>query len=76
MPLFTADEMKEAIKSMKNGKAPGPDEIPAEVLKMAVKVIPKVLLSMFNACLVSGSFNKNWKVARRALRHLTDRFVC
>ena len=33
MPLFSEDEMLKAIKAMKNGKAPGPDGIPAYVLK-------------------------------------------
>ena len=47
--------------------APGPDGIPAEVLKRAVKVIPGILLSMFNACLVAGVFPKQWKVARLVL---------
>ena len=32
VPLFSEDEMVKAIKTMKNGKAPGPDGIPAEVL--------------------------------------------
>ena len=54
--------MVQAIKAMKNGKASGPDGIPAEVLKRALKVIPGILLSMFNACLVAGVFTRQWKV--------------
>ena len=79
--------MFKAIKAMKNGKAPGPDGIPAEVLKRALKVIPGILLSMFNACLVAGVFPRQWKVARLVLlnkglpepltlHHLTDLCVC
>ena len=67
IPLFTEAEMAEAIRSMKNGKAPGPDGIPAEALKVALKVIPGILLDMFNACLVLGVFPKTWKEARLVL---------
>ena len=67
IPLFTEAEMAEAIRSMKNGKAPGPDGIPAEALKVALKVIPGILLAMFNACLVLGVFPKTWKEARLVL---------
>ena len=62
MPLLCEDEMVKAIKTVKNGKSPGPDGIPAEVLKRAVKVIPGILLSMFNAWLVAGVFPSQWKV--------------
>ena len=32
VPLFSKTEMFKAINAMKNGKAPDPDRIPAEVL--------------------------------------------
>lgn len=67
VPLFSEAEMLQAIRSMKNRKAPGPDGIPAEALKVAAKVIPGLLLGMFNACLVAGVFPRDWKVARLAL---------
>ena len=57
MPLFSEDEMVNAIKAMKNDKAPGPDGIP----ERALKVITGILLSMFNACLVAGVFPRQWK---------------
>ena len=55
--------MVNAIKDMKNGKAPGPDGILAKVLKRVVNVIPGILLSLFNSCLVAGVFPKKCKIA-------------
>ena len=67
MPLFSEDELVKAIKNMKNGKAPGPDGIPAEALKRAVKGIPGILSSIFNPCLVAVVFPRQWKVASLVL---------
>ena len=72
MPLFSEDEMTKAIKAMKNGKEPGPEGIPAEVLKRALKVIPGILLSMFNACLVAGVFPRKWNVSCSCTRVRED----
>ena len=45
VPLFSENEMVKDIKAMKNGKASGPDGIPAEVLKKASKYKNKTLKS-------------------------------
>ena len=52
---------------MKNRKAPGPDGIPAEVLKCISVKAPSLLLNMYNACLLTGVFGTPWKVARLVL---------
>src|SRR5204862_7589276 len=52
---------------MRNNRAPGPDGIPAEALKVAMGSHPHLLLRMFNACLVAGVFPSRWKTARLAL---------
>ncbi|CAB0007882.1 unnamed protein product [Nesidiocoris tenuis] len=67
IPLFTREELEKAIMSLKSGKAPGPDGIPVEVLKIAVKVRPELLLTTFNACLTAGLFPVCWKRAKLVL---------
>ena len=49
--LFTLAELETAAKSMKNGKAPGLDGIPAEIIKLAVNRHPELFLKMYNSCL-------------------------
>ncbi|KAL7723971.1 hypothetical protein ACLKA6_017962 [Drosophila palustris] len=65
--LFTENELVIAAKSLKNGKTPGPDSIPAEVLKAIVESRPRKLLEMYNACIRTGTFPEPWKVQRLVL---------
>lgn len=65
--LFTLDELDGAVRQMKDRKAPGPDGIPNEVLKLVFQLCPHVLLTVFNACLKVGVFPTRWKVARLVL---------
>lgn len=60
-PLFSAEELARATGSMKNGKAPGPDGVPAEALKEAVRASPQLMLNMYNSCLKAGIFSQRWK---------------
>lgn len=39
----------------------------AEVLKIALQSNPDLLLTTYNACLLTGVFSKRWKVARLVL---------
>lgn len=43
--LYSEEEMIQTIKSIKNGKTPEPDRIPAKALKVAAKIIPGPLIS-------------------------------
>ena len=52
---------------MANKKAPGPDGIPTEVIKVLAEEYPYVLLNMFNACLQVGIFSSRWKMQRLVL---------
>lgn len=66
-PLFSIQELEQAVGTLKNRKAPGPDGIPAEVLKMVLRYEPQLLLNMYNSCLADGVFSTKWKIARLVL---------
>lgn len=61
LTLFSKKELMAAVSSLRNRKAPGPDGIPAEILKLIAESCPDVLLSMYNACLREGIFPELWK---------------
>lgn len=67
VPLFTHDELAKAAGSLQNRKAPGPDGIPAEALKIVATACPEVLLHMYNACLKEGRFFDAWKEQKLVL---------
>lgn len=64
---FTVDELKLAARTLKNKKAPGPDGIPAEVLKEIADTHPEMLLKMYNSCLTEGIFPEKWKEQKLVL---------
>lgn len=67
VPLFSELELESAIGSMRCRKAPGPDGVPTEVLKVVGRVFPGLLLNMYNRCLLEGLFPLRWKVQRLVL---------
>jgi hypothetical protein len=69
IPLITVDELLSAARKLPSGKAPGPDFIPNEAIKLAVKRSPEVFLETFNACLIDGQFPCRWKSAKLILLH-------
>jgi hypothetical protein len=52
---------------MKRKKAPGPDGIPGETIKLVFQQKPDLLLKVYNACLREGPFPKQWKIGRLVL---------
>ena len=48
-------------RSLKSNKAPGPDGVPKEVLKLIAEERVRVLLYMYNTCLTRGVFPIRWK---------------
>ncbi|CAG5100665.1 Protein of unknown function [Cotesia congregata] len=55
---FTTKKLQDAAKSLKTGKAPGPDGIPASVIKIIALEYPDLLLNTYNACLKSRCQSK------------------
>lgn len=61
--LFTLNELHNVLKELKPRKAPGEDEILNIFLKNLPLNMRKILLKLFNACLVKSYFPKFWKIA-------------
>jgi hypothetical protein len=55
---ITAEELKNALKGFKSGKACGKDGIPPEVLQL--EEVQKILLTYCNKCLSTGSAPDQW----------------
>lgn len=60
---FTLEELIDATAKIKLGKAPGPDQIPPEAVKVAVAVIPDAILGIMNTLLRAQEFPDIWKIA-------------
>ena len=57
----TLEEVKSAIRELKNGRAAGPDHIPPELLKCAIDPISAVLHKLFLQVWRSGKAPAEWK---------------
>ena len=57
----TLEEVKVAIQVMKNGKAPGPDGVTAEMLKAEYTVIPRLLTKIFSDIWETENILEDWK---------------
>ena len=68
VPPFTEAELRRAAGPLKNKKAPGPEGLPAKVLKAVARSHPDLLLNMYNSCLRAGVFYSRWKEARLVLK--------
>lgn len=73
VPRITSQELELGGKRLRAGKAPGPDGIPNEVLKIAIKLQPQMFLRTFDSCLQNGIFPKEWKMARLVLIRKGDK---
>ena len=60
---FTTEELVKALKSMKAGKAPGPDDIHPEFLLHAVDAATKWLCQYISTCLERCKIPKIWRKA-------------
>ena len=60
---FNESTVLAALKAQEVGKATGPDEIPAKLLKEIASVIAPSLCKIFNKSLQLGSLPSDWKLA-------------
>jgi len=67
IPRFTADELTRAVRRLSPRKAPGPNGLPNEVLKMFAVSRPQAALRIYNDCLTALTFPPRWKRARLVL---------
>ena len=61
---FTSRNVRKTLQNLKEGKANGPDNIPAIVLKTCAQELAPVLTKLFKLSLKSTSFPSSWKHAR------------
>lgn len=67
VPPITEEELRDALKRLKTGKAPGPDCILPMQIKIYLETNIKSSLKMFNSLLIKAEFPKSWKEARLVL---------
>lgn len=67
LPEVTLDEIERARERLAPGKAPGPDGIPPEVVRILVKYKPHVFKNLANKLFSEGRFPVAWKQADLAL---------
>lgn len=65
--LITNATIKPALKAAKTGRAPGPDKIPTEVLKVVQEANPDLIGTLLNRCMTEGRFPDSWKRAKAIL---------
>ena len=66
---FTVEELLSNIKEMKNDKAMGVDNIPAEALKNGSRMFVERLAGLFNKILRDGRVPEVWKTGRVVMVH-------
>jgi hypothetical protein len=64
MTEFTSAEIRNAVESMNNKKAPGEDGITGNIFKEAFETFPKYITAIYNGCLQKGVFLNRWKRAK------------
>ncbi|KIH55033.1 hypothetical protein ANCDUO_14818 [Ancylostoma duodenale] len=66
-PPILESEVAQAIKNMKKGTAPGPDSIPADLLRAGNTAFYSVLAKHFNHYLENGMIPHQWKKSKTIL---------
>jgi len=65
VPTITTEEIGHA--RLPSGKAPGPDSVPNEMIRLAFRRYPGEFRECYNACLTNGVFPSSWKRAKLVL---------
>ena len=56
---FTAEEIKSAIRSLRNNRSVGDDQIKAEILKSAPDILHKLLADIYNISDIYNIYNNS-----------------
>lgn len=67
IPDVTIEEVKAAAQKLKNRKAPGPDGIPPEIVKIVISEFPDTIRKTVDGIFKTGIFPTEWKVGRLVL---------
>ena len=59
---ITEHEVRKAVFKQKNGKSCGPDDISAEIIKVAYDIISPQLVSFFNKLFINAEYPENWSI--------------
>ena len=60
---FTMEELNLVLRKIGIRKAPGPDKLPAELLKTSPYILKFFFLSHFNTCFETGTAPSSWLVS-------------
>lgn len=66
-PIISNDELINAARALKSNKAPGPDGVPNQVLKVAIAENPDMFRTALQRCVDDGIFPDRWKRQRLVL---------
>ena len=69
VPYVMPDEVIHALKQMKDGKAPGKDELPIELIKEAGNETCQEIAKLFTKCLKNREVPEEWNMATIILLH-------
>lgn len=71
IPVFLQSEIEKAVNSQKNNKAPGPDQISNEMIKISIRVPEKLrkLTEIYNSILSSECIPSQWTKSTIILLH-------
>ena len=69
LPEIVTSEVMLALKEMKKGKSPGPDELDIDTIKEAGEPLAKELTKLFNCCLECQEVPDRWKESDLIIIH-------
>ena len=59
---ITEQEIRKALFKQKNGKASGPDDISAEILKASYDIVSPLLVKLYNKLFNNAEYPENWSM--------------
>ena len=60
MVQYSEEEVRNAVFKQKINKAPGPDELPAEIIKVSYDYTSQYLVSIYNKLFENAEYPESW----------------